>query len=111
MIRSVVERLKRHPVQAGIDLVTLLVPIHLFRVLDDRILHSGMGYDEQFFFWGGWNISKGQIPYVDFFEFKPPMVFITHAFAVMLFGTKATTYRLFFGIAPLVSIVLLHVAL
>ena len=71
---------KRLPQYLG-TLVALMVPMALFYILNERIMKGGLGYDEQFFAWGGWSITQGLRPYIDFFEFKPPMVFITHAFA------------------------------
>ncbi len=92
-------------------LLAVAIPLYLFWVLNYRMMHSALGYDEQFFAWGGWCITRGLAPYVDFFEFKPPMVFITHAFAIASCGTKGINYRWFFAIAPMGSIALLHVAL
>ena len=58
--------------------------------------HGGIGYDENFFLWGGWCITKGLRPYADFIEFKPPFTFLTHALALKLFGFDGFRYRLFF---------------
>jgi hypothetical protein len=97
--------------KVGSNAVALAIPLHLFWVLNNRIMHSPMGYDEQFFAWGGWCITRGLVPYVDFFEFKPPLVFITHALAIKLCGTEGTNFRWFFTIAPMVSVALLHASL
>jgi hypothetical protein len=92
-------------------LVAIAIPLHLFWIFNYRMFRGGLGYDEQFFAWGGWCITRGLAPYVDFFEFKPPMVFITHAFAIALCGPKGINYRWFFTIVPMVSVCLLHISL
>lgn len=88
----------------------IIAPIVVFVVLNDRIMKAPLGYDEQFFVWGGWNILRGQRPYVDFFEFKPPMVFITHALALALAGTKGLYYRASFSALALLSLTGLHLS-
>jgi hypothetical protein len=60
------------------------------------IKRPGIGYDEQFFMWGGWSILKGLAPYRDFLEFKPPMTFLTHALALKLYGYEEERFRYFF---------------
>jgi hypothetical protein len=91
--------------------LTVAVVVAVFRLLDDQFLHNGMSYDEPYFFWGGWCITKGLVPYRDFIEFKPPLVFLTHALALALYGFKAFQFRWFFLWFPLASLVALHVAL
>jgi hypothetical protein len=91
--------------------VGLWVIASVFRVFNDDFLHRGAGYDEEFFAWGGWCITKGLAPYKDFIEFKPPLLFITHAFAQMLFGFAHFGYRRFFVLFPLASLFALHVSL
>jgi hypothetical protein len=41
--------------------------------------------DKEVFRYGGWVISKGGVPYRDFFDHKPPMIFILNFFGI-LFG-------------------------
>jgi hypothetical protein len=94
-----------------ITFVALFVPLILFYILNDRIMKSGLGYDEQLFAWGGWSITQGLRPYIDFLEFKPPMVFITYAMAIWTFGEKNTDFRIFFSLFAALSVVALHVSL
>jgi hypothetical protein len=91
--------------------VALIVPLLLFWVLNDRIMKGPLGYDEQFFVWGGWSITRGLHPYVDFFEFKPPLVFITHAFAILFCGDQGLRYRIFFSVLAASSTLALNVSL
>jgi hypothetical protein len=65
---------------------------------------TGIGYDEQFFMWGGWSILKGLAPYKDFLEFKPPMTFLSHALALKLFGYQGERFRYFFLALALASV-------
>jgi hypothetical protein len=96
----------------GADLLTFALTTYIFLILNKRFYYASQeAYDEQFFAWGGWSITKGLVPYRDFLEFKPPMVFITHAWAQDLFGFKNLGYRTFFTLFPLLSLLLLQAAL
>ncbi len=106
--------LRQHLARAAsvaVDLSLLGVTAAIFLVLNKRFYASGIGYDEEFFAWGGWCIRKGLTPYRDFIEFKPPLVFITHAIAQALFGFKNQGYRTFFAVFPLVSFLSLQASL
>ena len=91
--------------------VALYATFCVFRVFNDPFLHNGIGYDEAFFVWGGWSITKGLVPYRDFLEFKPPFLFLTHALALKLFGFANLGYRRFFFLFPLASILSLQLSL
>jgi hypothetical protein len=104
-------RVRARPTAALVSAVALTVPVLVFWVLNDRIMKGPLGYDEQFFVWGGWAITRGQRPYVDFFEFKPPMVFITHALAVAIAGSKGLYYRAVFSALAVASLTTLHLSL
>ncbi len=106
---------RRPPLRRGLNiaatLLGLAVTAAIFVELNKRFYYAPIGYDEEFFAWGGWSITKGLAPYRDFIEFKPPMVFITHAFAQLLFGFRNGGYRKFFLLFPLASFLALHGAL
>jgi hypothetical protein len=101
----------RRAASLAIDISLLGLTAAIFLVLNKRFYSSGIGYDEEFFAWGGWCIRKGLAPYRDFIEFKPPLVFITHAFAQALFGFKNMGYRTYFAAFPLVSVLALQTSL
>lgn len=92
-------------------LLTLGITAYVFLILNKRFYYNYIAYDEEFFVWGGWSITKGLAPYRDFIEFKPPLVFITHALAQLLFGFKNGGYRKFFTLFPLASILTLQLSL
>ncbi len=83
----------------------------VFLTLNKRYFFAPIGYDEDFFTWGGWSIRKGLAPYRDFIEFKPPLLFITHALAQALFGFKNGGYRIFFAVFPLICLWALQISL
>jgi hypothetical protein len=91
--------------------LALWITTRVFNVFNDAFLHHSIQYDEGFFVWGGWSISKGLAPYKDFLEFKPPFVFLTHALALKLFGFENLGYRRFFALFPLASILFLQASL
>ena len=49
---------------------TIALPAWTLWSLAKGMLRNSIGYDEQFFMWGGWCILKGLAPYRDFIEFK-----------------------------------------
>jgi hypothetical protein len=91
--------------------LTLGITAYVFLILNKRFYYNYIAYDEGFFVWGGWSITKGLAPYRDFIEFKPPLVFITHALAQFLFGFKDGGYRKFFTLFPLASVLALQLSL
>jgi hypothetical protein len=95
----------------ALDLMALGLTAFVFLTLNRRFYWSPIGFDEEFFVWGGWSIKKGLAPYRDFLEYKPPMLFLTHYFALALFGLKDAGYRVFFAAFPLMSVLALQVAL
>ena len=78
--------------------MALFVPGWVFwRLARELMINAkSIGYDEQYFMWGGWSILKGLAPYRDFLEFKPPMTFLSHALALKLFGYQGEHFRYFF---------------
>jgi hypothetical protein len=102
----------RRPVREAI-LVAASVAfiIWVFKLLNDSFLYADLGFDEQVFVWGGWALKKGLIPYRDFLEYKPPMVFVTHALALALHGFKDLRFRWFFMYWPLASLLALYAAM
>jgi hypothetical protein len=93
------------------DALALVPSASAVLIFSKRFLGPPLGYDEQFFVWGGWSILKGLVPYKDFLEHKPPMVFVTHAVALALFGFEGNRYRRFFVLFALVAILAWQVAL
>src|SRR4029079_18534413 len=83
----------------------------VFRRLDDEFLHRPIGFDESHFVWGGWAICGRLVRYRDFIEFKPPVLFLTHALALSLYGYHAFQFRWFFHWFPLVSLISLQLSL
>jgi hypothetical protein len=98
-------------VRLGLDGFTLAITAAVFVVYNSEFLHNAMEYDEGFFVWCGWSLLKGLVPYRDFIEFKPPVLFLTHALALALFGFPGLGYRRFFAIFPLGALLFAQAAL
>lgn len=89
-----------------------LVWLTLFHhVLGAQYRFAQIAFDEHYFLIEGWSVLKGQIPYRDFQEFKPPVIFFVHALALELFGMEGLGYRKFLALLSLVSFLALAVAL
>jgi hypothetical protein len=86
----------------------LLVPWMVFAGMP--LTFSGYGFDEPWFLWEGWSVRQGLAPYVDFFDFKPPVLFLTEAAALSL-GLDQQRFRLFFLGLVVVSVSALSAAL
>jgi hypothetical protein len=106
-VSRAVQRLSRVGAYAG----AMGLPAWVFWCLTRAMLGNPLGYDEQFFMWGGWSVLKGLAPYRDFIEFKPPMTFLSHAVALQLFGFHNERFRYFFFGLALTSILALTAAL
>ena len=93
------------------SLLTLAGVACVFRILIDPLQYRDLISDESFFVWGGWCITKGLVPYRDFMDYKPPLVFLTHAMALAAGGFEGFRYRWFFVWFPLASVTGLSAAL
>jgi len=91
--------------------LTLLLVAWVFWTLARHLTYSNWSPDESFFIWEGWSINKGLVPYRDFFDFKPPVIFLSNAFALGLLGLEQNAYRYFFTFLAGSSLVALVVAL
>ncbi|MBK7584835.1 MAG: hypothetical protein IPI67_32180 [Myxococcales bacterium] len=91
--------------------VCLALTARLFWVLDQMAVHSIIGYDEQYFLWSGWSVTKGLAPYSEAFEYKPPLLFYTQALALKLLGFEHMRYRWFYLFFPLGSVLAVQLSL
>lgn len=53
-----------------------------------------ISWDEELFLWQGWMVKGGSVPYRDFFEPKPPLIFFLNALGLAIFGLKDNLYRI-----------------
>ena len=81
------------------------------RVMGARFLHSVPGFDEHYFLWEGFSLSRGMVPYRDFQEFKPPVIFLVNALGLKLFGLQEMAYRNVFSILALCAFLTFAIAL
>jgi hypothetical protein len=96
---------------AALDAATLAVSASVFVVYNDVFMHNAMEYDEGFFVWCGWCILKGMVPYRDFIEFKPPVLFLTHALALKIGGFPNFGYRRVFSAFSLFAVLFCQLTL
>lgn len=94
--------------QDALVLVWLTVFHH---VLGVKYRFAQIAYDEHYFLMEGWSVLKGQIPYRDFQEFKPPVIFFVHALGLQLFGLEDLGYRKILALLSLAGFIALAVAL
>lgn len=80
-------------------------------VLGVKYRFAQIAYDEHYFLNEGWSVLKGQIPYRDFQEFKPPVIFFVHALGLQIFGLEGLGYRKFLSLLSLAGFLALTVAL
>ena len=113
--RGVFSRVKdllwRRPLARVLDVLALAFVAHFHRVIGTKFHYAQLGFDEHYFVWEGFSMAKGMVPYRDFQEFKPPMIFVANAMAIKLFGLDAMGYRRLFMLLSLVAFLVLTVAL
>ncbi len=80
-------------------------------VLGVKYRFAQIAYDEHYFLAEGWSLLKGQIPYKDFQEFKPPVIFFVHALGLELFGLEGLGYRKFLALLSLAGFLAVTAAL
>ncbi|HMI87347.1 MAG TPA: hypothetical protein VK550_24835 [Polyangiaceae bacterium] len=93
------------------DLLTVASVVMFHGVIGARFLHAPVGLDEAYFVFEGWSTVKGQVPYRDFQEFKPPMVIFVNAIGIQLFGLASMAYRHIFSLLSLAGFTCLTLAL
>src|SRR5438552_9173641 len=64
-------------------------------------------YDQGTFAYGGAAILRGERPYLDFWDIKPPNIFYTYATALGIFGNSVRAVRIFDYLNALLTIALL----
>jgi 4-amino-4-deoxy-L-arabinose transferase-like glycosyltransferase len=64
-------------------------------------------YDQGTFAYGGAAVLRGDRPYIDFTDIKPPNIFYTYATAFAIFGNTVRAIRIFDYLNALVTIALL----
>jgi len=70
-----------------------------------------IAFDEEAVVWGGWLMTHGGVPYRDFFEPKPPVIFLANYLGMSLFGYKDSLFRIVPTVLALCSIFLFYLAL
>ena len=93
------------------DALVLLWVALFHHVLGVKYRFAQIGYDEHFFLNEGWSVLKGQVPYNDFQEFKPPFIFVANWLGLELFGLEGLGYRKLLALLSLASFLLFTVAL
>lgn len=93
------------------DILVLLALAIVFTLLARPLHRAQFGYDEHWFVWGGWAITAGQTPYIDFTDFKPPMGFLVNAAGIALFGLRALAFRYVIAYLVFAGLVLLYLAM
>jgi hypothetical protein len=93
------------------DATTVLSIVVYHHVLAAKYRWSPIGFDERYFLNEGWSVAKGLVPYRDFQETKPPLIFFVNALGIKLFGLDAMGYRQIFSILSLCGFLSLAIAL
>jgi hypothetical protein len=97
----------RASIHAGFFLVLL---VFVYLLARSRFL-APISWDEELFIWQGWLVRSGSVPYRDFFEPKPPLIFLINALALALFGLKDNLFRVVPTAVALGAIGLFYLAL
>jgi len=93
------------------DALALLAVTLFHHVLGAKYRFAQIAYDEHYFLFEGWAFLNGQVPYKDFQEFKPPVIFGVEALGIQLFGLEGLGYRKFLALLSLAGFLAFAVAL
>lgn len=80
-------------------------------VLGVKYRFAQIAYDEHHFLFQGWSVLQGQVPYKDFQDFKPPVIFLVNALGLKLFGLEDLGYRNFLSLLSLAGFAAVALAL
>jgi hypothetical protein len=90
----------------------VVVSLTIFHaVLGAKYRAAPIAYDERYFLNEGWSVFKGLVPYRDFQEFKPPVIFFVHALGLQLFGLEGMGYRNLLSLLSLAGFLALTAAM
>jgi len=93
-------------------MLVLLMALICFIYLHTRARFlSPIALDEEWFIWGGWLMTQGGVPYRDFFDAKPPVIFFANYLGLTLFGFEDSLFRIVPTVLALASIFLFYLAL
>ena len=67
--------------------------------------------DEEQFIWQGSLINNGDVPYRDFFEPKPPVIFFANALGLALFGFKDLLFRIVPTVVAVAALLFFYLAM
>lgn len=74
-------------------LVLASLSIHIFSVITGSLAATSVTADSALFHHGGWAITQGYVPYVDFWDINPPLMFLlTAALSVVAGGDPYAMY-------------------
>ncbi|MDX2051019.1 MAG: hypothetical protein SFV15_01425 [Polyangiaceae bacterium] len=93
------------------DLIAILCVTLVHRVLGQKFLWAPFSFDEHYFLHPGWSMTKGLVPYRDFQDFKPPMIFVVNWLGVELFGLDGSGYRQLLSLLSLGAFLWVTIAL
>ncbi len=96
------ERRKSNPL--WIYLLASFIVLVVFVTIRFRFMDIPLDRDEGSYLYLGWAWLQGEIPYIDFYEIKPPGLFVAYAIFHLLFGYS--NYLLHIGLLVLI----LHMA-
>jgi hypothetical protein len=77
-----------------LDVAAVAAVVRAVAVIARPLTYSPLAYDEKFYVYGGYSLLHGQVPYRDFQTLKGPMMSLTEALAVALFGLDHEAFRL-----------------
>lgn len=70
-----------------------------------------LSWDEELFIWQGWMVKNGSVPYRDFFEPKPPLIFFSNALGLALFGLQGNVFRIIPTVVAISAVLLFQLAM
>jgi hypothetical protein len=107
--RGNAQRWFRPRLLADVGLLGAITVIH--SIIGRSFLYTALKFDEQLFLFEGFSLGKGLVPYREFQELKPPMLFVINMLALKIFGFGGMRFRHFFALFTLVAFLSVTIAL
>ncbi|HYW17903.1 MAG TPA: glycosyltransferase family 39 protein [Nodularia sp. (in: cyanobacteria)] len=89
--------------------------LHLFIIIIFSLLfrlpfffRATFNWDENTFILMGQSILDGNLPYVEIWDLKPPLVFFSYALAILIFGKSIISVRLFGTLCVIMAAILTY---
>jgi hypothetical protein len=93
LIFFLINILKKPALSFNSNVFCFILIIILAIIFCRNLIYSPMSFDERCFIWEGWNVLHHEVPYKDFYENKPLVIFFANAFGILCSGLNLVALK------------------